>query len=202
MKKLLYAGAAACGWFGFSRYLGKIDEQISYEAARGYTGVIRPDTPELDAKIASLTDSPFGVEHSCYINAKPEDVFEFICDFARIKDWMPGLTKTWSDDSKAEVPGGPGAVRSIRAMGGKMTYETVIAKQFPMLNYSASDKSLGGMYTKHLGAQICLPEGEGTRFIWRSYAVDSPNPIMRFASKYIFLIMVGQSVINLQKKFS
>lgn len=202
-KRTFFAVIAGLGGSGcyVQRLFSRIWSQITFDADQGELRS-RIATPEIDVRIAELSASSFQIEHTAYLAAPPEVVFSYISTFENIKDWMPGLTKTWTDNERAEEPGGKGAVRNIRAIGGKMTYETVRhMERSEYFLYSASDKSLGGMFTSHIGAQICLPEGEGTRFIWRSYAVPAKNPLMRVISKYIFLYFVGQSVINLEKRF-
>ncbi len=204
MKYAWVAFVAALGGTGFYiKNIGqRILDQITFDCDRGVIRA-RAKTPEIDRVIGQYTDVPFQIEHTAYFKAAPQEVFSYISDFEKIREWMPGLTRTWTDNAAAETPGGAGAVRCIRALGGKMTYETVRYMDAPdFFLYSASDESLGGMYTEHLGAQICLPEGEGTRFIWRSYARPSSNIVMKWVAKITFLYFVGQSIINLEKRFN
>ena len=86
---------------------------------------------------------------------------------------------------------------------GKVTQEVVRAFEPPTwLAYSATNQSLGGMYTDHLGVLICEPEGtDKTRFQWRTYAQPAYLPFMRWLGKNVFKFVIEKSLKNLRKRF-
>ena len=178
----------------------KFSKLMTYDIKKGGTP---GKYPEIDAKLNALTSQPLQSEHTCTLGVVPELAFDYIANFELIQDWMPMLTKTWTNNENAQVPGGAGSVRMIKAVGGKMTEEIVKLKEAPtLLVYSATDKSLGGMFYNHLGAQICLPEGnERTKLVWRSYAQSPNNALMRWLGQTVFKFVVSISVLNLCKRF-
>ena len=124
-------------------------------------------TPATDweTRIRQLTPSPLQSEYTEILGASPEEVFAFISDFEALPEWMPGMNNVTVNNQQAETPGGLGAVRVITSYG-KVTQEVVRAFEPPTwLAYSATNQSLGGMYTDHLGVLICEPEEtDKTRF--------------------------------------
>ncbi len=148
-------------------------------------------------------NAPLQMEFSVELKAPQEQVFAFISDFSRLPEWMPTLSRVDVDNTHAQTPGGVGAVRQIRSPGGKRTYETVKRFEPPsVLAYSASDASLMGMYTNHLGVLTCEPVGNGhTRFRWLVYATPARSAFMRVVGKQMFSWILGRSVKNLQKRF-
>lgn len=149
-----------------------------------------------------LTRSPLSIARATRLSAQPEEVFAFITDFPRLPEWMPMIKRCTVDNSRAQTPGGVGAVRVIEAPAGKPTLETVVALEPPrLLAYSASDESLMGMFTGHLGVITCepLPEG-GTWLTWLSFAVPGKAP-MGWVGPGMFKFMLGRSIKNLERRF-
>ena len=140
---------------------------------------------------------------SCELGISDEELFQWVADFPRLPEWMPMMKRAWVDNENAEKPGEVGAVRMIDSGVGKPTEETVVAFERPRyLAYSASDASLFGMYTNHLGVLACEPTSEGkSRLTWLSYARPGKNPIMRFFGRHMFNFMITKSIKNLQKRF-
>jgi hypothetical protein len=165
-------------------------------------------SPFAKQRAAELTRSPLSLERATRLSASPEQVFAFITDFPRIPEWMPMIKRCTVDNSRAQTPGGVGAVRVIEAPAGKPTLETVIALEAPggaasrgLLAYSASDASLMGMFTDHLGVLTCEPHpAGGTWLTWLSFA-KAGKPPMGWVGPGMFKFMIGKSISNLERRF-
>jgi len=160
-------------------------------------------SPYAKQRAAELTRSPISLERATRLAAKPEDVFAFITDFPRLPEWMPMMKRCTVDNSRAQTPGGVGAVRVIEAPAVKPTLETVIAFEAPrLLAYSASDASLMGMFTDHLGVITCEPHPTGgTWLTWLSMAQRGKGP-MGLVGPGMFKFVIGKSIANLERRFS
>jgi hypothetical protein len=170
-------------------------------------------SPYAKQRAAELTRSPLSLERATRLSAKPEDVFAFITDFPRLPEWMPMIKRCTVDNSRAQTPGGVGAVRVIEAPAGKPTLETVVALEAPvsvggaptppgLLAYSASDASLMGMFTGHLGVLTCEPHPTGgTWLTWLSLAQPGKPP-MGWVGPGMFKFVIGKSIANLERRFS
>ncbi len=150
----------------------------------------------------ALTQSPLSLARATRLAAPPEEVFAFITNFPRIPEWMPLVKRCTVDNSQAQSPGGVGAVRVIEAPLSKPTRETVVALEPPrLLAYSASDASLMGMFTGHLGVLTCEPHPQGgTWFTWLSFAQPGGAPMGWFGPP-MFKFMLGRSISNLEARF-
>jgi uncharacterized protein YndB with AHSA1/START domain len=168
-------------------------------------------SPYAKQRAAELTRSPLSVEFATRLAAKPEDIFAFITDFPRLPEWMPMMKRCTVDNSRAQTPGGVGAVRVIEAPAVKPTLETVVAFEAPasgagastpgLLAYSASDASLMGMFTDHLGVLTCEPHPTGgTWLTWLSMAKPGKPP-MGWIGPGMFKFMIGKSIANLERRF-
>lgn len=154
---------------------------------------------------ARLTDSPLQTTKQARVAAPPNVVWNFITDFSRLDEWIPLATRSRSDDTNAEEPGGVGAVRVIHAAGApKPTLETVIAKEAPrMLAYSAADENLFGMFTKHLSVLTVEPHPSGdTVFTWLAYGVQPRNRLVRIAGSQLFDKVLASGTKKLVKKYA
>ncbi len=164
-------------------------------------------------RASQLTRSPLTLARAAHLAASPAEVFAFITDFPRLPEWMPMIKRCTVDNSRAQTPGGVGAVRVIEAPAGKPTLETVVALEAPvpadggptppgLLAYSASDASLMGMFTGHLGLLTCEahPAG-GTWLTWLSLATPGKPP-MGWVGPGMFKFMIGKSIANLERRFS
>ncbi|MGK5090570.1 SRPBCC family protein [Deltaproteobacteria bacterium TL4] len=162
----------------------------------------KPGNPPFEERIHQLTDAPLQSAYVAILGAPPQEIFKFISDFERLPKWMPGMNKVVVNNEEAETPGGVGAIRRIYSFG-KLTEEVVKAFDPPnFLAYSATDKSLGGMFTQHLGVLLCETEGEqNTRFQWKTYAQPASSRIMRWAGEQVFNFMVETSIKNLRQRF-
>src|SRR5688572_23680068 len=148
-----------------------------------------------------LTSSPLSLARATRLAAQPDEVFAFITDFPRLPEWLPLIRRCTVDNSRAQTPGGVGAVRVIEAPLSKPTLETVVALEAPrLLAYSASDASLMGMFTGHLGVLTCEPHPEGgTWFTWLSFAVPGGAPMGWFGPP-MFKFILGRSISALERR--
>ena len=145
------------------------------------------------------SDEPLQFDLSCELGAPPEDVFAFITAFERLPEWMPFMLRVRVDNTRALTPGGVGAVRVIDGR----TRETVVALEAPrLLAYSASDASLLGMYTHHLGVLTCdRLEPSRTRFRWLFHARPGRNVLLRFVGRHLMPFIFRRSMNNLRRRF-
>lgn len=144
-------------------------------------------------------EEPLQFELSCELGAPPETVFALITHFERLPEWMPFMMRVKVDNSRAHTPGGVGAVRVIDGR----TRETVVAIEPPrLLAYSASDASLLGMYTHHLGVLTCEPAGPSrTTFRWLFHARPGRSALPRFVGRHLMPFIFRRSMRNLRKRF-
>jgi uncharacterized protein YndB with AHSA1/START domain len=150
----------------------------------------------------AMTGSPLSLARATRLGAPPEEIFAFITDFPRLPEWMPLIKRCTVDNSQAQAPGRVGAVRVIEAPMAKPTRETVMAFEAPrLLAYSASDASLMGMFTGHLGVLTCEPHPQGgTWFTWLSFGHRGGAPMGWFGPP-MFNFVVGRSISSLERRF-
>jgi uncharacterized protein YndB with AHSA1/START domain len=167
---------------------------------------IDPSTIALE-RGARLSDSlggraPLVLARACRLGATPEQVFAFITDFERLPDWMPMMKRCRVDNTRAQNPGGVGAVRVIDSGFGEPTREEVRAFEPPtLLAYSASDASLRGLFRGHLGVLICEPHPVGGTWLsWLSYARSGTGPA-KFLGPGVFRFVIQQSLARLAARF-
>jgi uncharacterized protein YndB with AHSA1/START domain len=162
-----------------------------------------PDpSPYSLARGSELTRAPLVLGRAAHLGGSPELVFAFITDFERLPEWMPLMRRCRVDDTRAVTPGGVGAVRVIDSGVGKPTEETVVAFEAPrLLAYRASDASLRGMFTDHLGVLTCEahPQG-GTWLSWLSYARVGKPP-QSWLGAGVFKYVIGHSLAQLERRF-
>lgn len=149
-----------------------------------------------------MTQAPLVLARAARLGADPTHIFAFITDFERLPEWMPLMKRVRVDNSRAETPSGVGAVRIIDSGLGKPTEETVVALEAPtLLAYSASDASLRGMLTSHLGVILCEPHpAGGTWLSWLSYARPGTGP-QRFLGPAVFKQVIQRSLLQLTRRF-
>lgn len=152
---------------------------------------------------ARLSEQPLQLTYTARLGAAPEEVFEFVSDTDRLHEWIPGARKSWSDDSNALHPKQVGSVRMIDAGIGKPTLEVVKAYEAPrMLAYSATDASLFGLVTDHLGVVTCEPHPEGgTAFCWLAFGKPARNPVKRWAGMKVFQVALSGGTKKLERRF-
>ncbi len=149
-----------------------------------------------------VAGAPLVLARACRLGASPEQLFAFIADFPRLPEWMPMMRRCQVDNTHAQVPGGVGAVRVIDSGFGAPTREEVRAYEPPeLLAYSASDASLRGLFTSHLGVIVCegRPAG-GTQLSWLSYARPGLGP-QKFLGPRVFQFVIQQSLARLAARF-
>ena len=151
---------------------------------------------------ARLTGQPLQLEKRAHLGASQAALFAYLTDIEKIAEWIPVAKRSWADDSNAEAPSQVGSVRVISTGVGTPTRETILAYEAPrMLAYSASDKSLFGMYTDHLSVITCEPhEDGGTVMTWLAFAKPG-RPPMRWLGPAVFAAALGGGMRNLKKRF-
>ena len=166
------------------------------ESLDGFTGYAH----EVGAR---LSRQPLQLALTCHLGATQQELFEYIADFDRLSEWIPGVRKSWTDDSNADVPGEVGAIRMISTGFGKPVREVVKAFEAPrMIAYSATDDSLRGVYTDHLSVLTCEPHPSGgTVLAWLAYALPADHPIKRWAGKKVFQVTLRGAIKALERKF-
>ncbi len=152
---------------------------------------------------ARLSEQPLQVKIVRRLGASQAEVFDFITDFSRLSEWIPGCLKSWSDDTNAEAPGRVGAVRMISSGIGKPVREIVKAFEAPrMLAYSATDDSLFGLMTDHLSVLTCEPHPDGdTVFCWLAYGRPAKGTPMRWAGRKVFNFALNSGTKKLEQRF-
>jgi hypothetical protein len=162
------------------------------------------DSTRAEQIAATLTTQPLQVVVGGRLGLTQQELYDVITDFDRLADWLPMVKRSHTDNSKAETPGGVGAVRVIYAAGApRPTLETVRALEAPSyLAYSANDEALMGMATDHLSVLTCDPHPEGgSVLVWLAYAKPSKNPLLAFIGRKVFGIVLGGGLKKLQKKY-
>ena len=106
------------------------------------------------------------------------------------------------DNTRAEMPGGVGAVRVIDSGFGDPTRETVLAFEPPrLLAYSASDASLRGLFTRHFGVLLSEPHPRGGTWLsWLSYARSGIGP-QKYLGPGVFKLVIRQWLAHLSERF-
>jgi uncharacterized protein YndB with AHSA1/START domain len=167
---------------------------------------IEPSAPalvrgaQLSAELAGGAALVLG--RAARLGTEPGQLFRFIADFERLPEWMPMMRRCRVDNSQAVVPGGVGAVRIIDSGFGEPTRETVRAFEPPqMLAYSASDASLRGLFTGHLGVLVCEPHPAGGSWLsWLSYARSGAGP-QKFLGPSVVKMVIQRSLASLSERF-
>lgn len=146
--------------------------------------------------------SPLVLGRAVRLSGSPEQVFRYIADFERLPEWMPMMKRCRVDNTRAETPGGVGAVRVIDSGFGEPTRETVVAFEPPLLlAYSASDASLRGLFTRHLGVLVSEPHPRGGAWLsWLSYARSGTGP-QKYLGPGVFKLVIQQSLSGLRERF-
>jgi uncharacterized protein YndB with AHSA1/START domain len=152
---------------------------------------------------ARLSDQPRLFEVTRHFDVSQNELFDYVTDFSRLSEWIWASTKSWADDSKAEVPGEVGSVRMIKGPFGEPVREVVKAFEAPkMIAYSANDGALLGLCTDHLGVLTCEPHPiGGTVVCWQAYGRLATNPVKAFAGKKLFQVALTNGMKNLEGKF-
>jgi uncharacterized protein YndB with AHSA1/START domain len=152
---------------------------------------------------ARLSNQPLFCERTQHLDATQHELFNYITDFDRLSEWLWAAKKTWADNTNAEIPGQVGSVRMIRGTPGNAARETVKAFEAPrMLAYSASNGSLFGTCTDHLGVLTCEPHPDGgTVVCWLAYGRLARSPVKAWLGKKLFQVALGNSMKNLKQKF-
>lgn len=153
---------------------------------------------------ARLSDEPLLFETTRHLGITQRELFTYVTDFGRLREWIPGAKKTWADDTKAEVPGQVGSVRMIKGPFGPPMRETVREFDAPrMLAYSANDGAFFGTCTDHLGVLACEPHPDGgTVVCWLAYGRLARAPVKAWLGRRIFQFALGNGMKNLERKFS
>jgi uncharacterized protein YndB with AHSA1/START domain len=159
-------------------------------------------SPYAFQRAAELTGTPLVLARAGRFGAEPDELFRFISDFERLPAWMPMIKRCRVDNRRASVPGGVGAVRLIDAGVGRPTEETVIAFEPPtLLAYSASDASLRGLFTGHVGVLVSEPHpAGGSRLSWLSHARPGTGP-QRLLGPGVLAWVVQRSLAGLARQF-
>lgn len=158
----------------------------------------------LKRRAASMTSEALQVEVQGRLGLSCEEAFRCVTDASKLADWLPVGDSSYSDDSKAEAPGGVGSVRVIKTGPLPPTRERVVAYDAPGLfyAYSASDSSLMGMFTNHLGAIGFEPHPEGGCVMtWLAYGKAGRSWLMRYAGLRMFRFVLWNGTKNLEKRF-
>jgi uncharacterized protein YndB with AHSA1/START domain len=152
---------------------------------------------------ARLSDQPRLFEVTRHFDVSQQELFDYVTDFSRLSEWIWASTKSWADDSHAEVPGQVGSVRMIKGAVGEPVREVVKAFEAPqMIAYSANDGALLGLCTDHLGVLTCVPHPSGgTVVCWQAYGRLAKNPVKAFAGKKLFQVALTNGMKNLEGKF-
>jgi uncharacterized protein YndB with AHSA1/START domain len=152
---------------------------------------------------ARLSNQPLILEKVSCLDVSQQALFDYLTDFNRLDEWIPGAKKSWTDNTHAEVPGEVGAVRVIESPVGPPTLEVVKAFEAPrMLAYSANDEALRGLCTDHLSVLTCEPHPDGgTVFCWLAYGRLASQPVKAWAGKKLFQVVLGRGLKNLERKF-
>ncbi len=152
---------------------------------------------------ARMSSQPQQLKITRRLGASQGELFEYVTDFSRLSEWIPGCRKSWSDDTHAEAPGQVGAVRMISSGLGKPVREVVRAYEAPrMLAYSATDDSLFGLMTDHLGVLTCEPHaGGGAVFCWLAYGRPAKSAAVRWVGDKVFRIALHGGTKKLEQRF-
>lgn len=152
---------------------------------------------------ARLSQQPLQMTYTAHLGVSQGEAFAYISDTDRLHEWIPGARKSWSDDTEAEHPKQVGSVRMIDAGIGKPTREVVRAYEPPrVLAYSATDDSLFGLYTEHLGVVGCEPHPSGgTVFCWLAFGRPADNAVKRWAGRKVFQVALGRGTRALARRF-
>ena len=161
-------------------------------------------TTYADETGARLSDQPLVFEIARRLDVTQQELFDYITDFDRLKEWIWAAKKTWADNSNAEVPGQVGSARMIQGAAGKPFREVVRAYEAPrMLAYAADDSGLIGLATDHLGVVTCEPHPDGgTIMCWQAYAKLPKNPAKAWAGKKLFQVALTNGMKNLERKLA
>lgn len=152
---------------------------------------------------ARLSDHPRLFEVTTHFEVGQQQLFDYIADFDRLSEWIWGSRTSWTDDSKAEMPGQVGSVRVLKGVVGAPIREVVKAYESPrMLAYSANDGALLGLCTEHVSVITCEPHPNGgTVMCWQAYGRLARNPLKAFAGHKLFRVALTNSMKNLKRKY-
>jgi len=152
---------------------------------------------------ARHSDQPLLMTYTARLGIEQAALFEYVSDADRLSEWIPGARETWSDDTEAESPKQVGSVRVISVGFGKPTREVVKVYEPPRaIAYSATDESLFGLVTDHLGVVSCEPHPEGgTVLCWLAFGRLASNPVKRWAGRKVFQAALSGGIKALKRKF-
>ncbi|MEM7434273.1 MAG: SRPBCC family protein [Myxococcota bacterium] len=150
-----------------------------------------------------LSNQPLQMTYTAHLGLPQSELFAYVSDTDRLHEWIPGARKTWSDDTHAEQPKQVGSVRMIDAGVGKPTQEIVKAYEAPrLIAYSATDESLFGLLTDHLGVVACEPHPSGgTVFCWLAFGRLADNRVKSWAGTRLFRFALGGGTKALKRRF-
>lgn len=154
---------------------------------------------ELSQKLEELKapDSPLQLEVVYRINAKSEQIYEYISNDDNLPHWGSGVFNCKHDNTNAATPGGVGAVRIVNE-GVFQTSEKIVYKTYPMYCYALCSDLFG--YSNHLCAWICQADGDGTLLVVRTYATEVGNVVTNWTGKKIFIHCEKDGMKNLGKR--
>jgi carbon monoxide dehydrogenase subunit G len=150
-----------------------------------------------------LTDHPLHVKAQGRVGVSPDEIFDFITDIERLASWLPTARRSWSDDTKAEHPMQVGAVRMIDPGFGPPAEETVVLFERPRAYaYKASDATLKGMLTDHLGVITVEshPSG-GSVLTWLAFGKPPRSKLMAALGKKVLAYVLYGGIRRLERKF-
>lgn len=156
--------------------------------------------------VSAWTDSPLQFEEAIVLHTNIERAFELLTDFERLPRWMPFIRRVDVETTEqvGSAPGGcdsPTITRVIYPIIGPPTRERIVVIEPPnWLAYSASDETLHGMYTGHLGVVSCeATDVDRVRVVWRTYAQRGPTILIRSVGPIIVRWFVKRSLKNLRR---
>lgn len=155
---------------------------------------------DLGSKLAS---APLQIETHARLGIDHESLFAYVTDIERLPEWLPMARTAEADDSKAETPSGVGSVRKIYTFGNSPTCERVVYLEAPRLYaYSARDKDLMGMFTKHLGViSVEKHHARGSVLTWLAYGEPSRIVPLHYMGMRVVGHVLRKGIANLEKRF-
>lgn len=139
-----------------------------------------------------------------FVDAPPLDVFALVSNHARLPEWVPGVLRVEVDNSRAQVPGGAGAVRTLIPRIGRRGHERIIRVDRAALriDYSATDESLVGLCSDHRASIACSAEGTGTLVSFSVQAAPGRDRLRSWLGRWMFRAAVAISLRRLARYFA
>ncbi len=149
-----------------------------------------------------LTEQPLQLKVSGRVGLAPEALFDLVTDIDGLPSWLPMARRAWSDDTHAEAPQQVGAVRMIDAGVGAPAEERVVHFERPRAYaYRASDRSLKGLYTDHLGViGIEAHPNGGSVLTWLAFAKAPRSRLVGFVGEKVFGHVLRGGLRNLERR--